>query len=301
MEGVNPKARLRIGISGWRYGGWRGTFYPEGLAQRRELEYASERINSIEINGSFYSLQTPASYQLWHDQTPRDFQFAVKGGRFITHMKRLKDIEAPLGNFFASGVLALKEKLGPFLWQFPPQMQLNMERFGRFFEMLPKTAAQAAEVALWHDERLKRPPHVDFGKDRRLRHAVEIRNRSFLVPEFGQLLRKHNIAWVIADTAGNWPYGEDVTADFVYCRLHGETELYASGYTEEALQQWAGKIRNWSHGRHCEEARCLFKGTPAGRTTRDIYVYFDNDAKVRAPFDALRLSEILVPSPTTGC
>src|SRR5437763_1828647 len=148
-------ANLRIGISGWTYAPWRGTFYPEDLAQKRELEYASRQLNSIEINGSFYSLQTPKSYAAWYEATPEGFVFSVKGGRFITHMKKLKDVEKPLANFFASGVLALREKLGPILWQFPPQFGFDAERFERFFEMLPRDMTAAAKLAKRHDERMK--------------------------------------------------------------------------------------------------------------------------------------------------
>src|SRR5688500_1932022 len=159
------------GISGWRYGPWRGTFSPKGLAQRRELEYASRRLNSIEINGSFYSLQRPEFYQQWYDATPDDFVFAVKGGRFITHMKKLKDVETPLANFFASGVLKLKEKLGPILWQFPPGFAFNEERFGDFFELLPKTTTEAARLARKHDERLKGRSWTKADADRPIRYA----------------------------------------------------------------------------------------------------------------------------------
>src|SRR5438067_12358671 len=174
----------RIGISGWRYGPWRGTFYPKGLPHKRELEFASRQFNSIEINGSFYSLQHVASWQRWYDETPADFVFSVKGGRFITHMKKLKDIEKPLANFFAQGVLALKEKLGPILWQFPPGFAFNHERFEEFFQMLPSDSNEALKLARRRDQRMKGRSHLKSDANRKLRHAVEIRHESFKTPEF---------------------------------------------------------------------------------------------------------------------
>src|ERR1700757_1599013 len=139
--------RIRIGISGWRYKGWRGTFYPEHLAQRRELEFAAQRFDTIELKGSFYSLQRPQSFKQWHDATPDEFVFAVKGSRYITHMLKLRNTEAPLANFFAQGVLRLGKKLGPILWQFPPQFAFNAEKLQSFFDLLPRTQKEAATLA----------------------------------------------------------------------------------------------------------------------------------------------------------
>lgn len=285
--------RLRIGISGWTYPPWRGVFYPEGLAQRRELEYTSRKVNSIEINGSFYSLQRPTSYKKWHDETPPRFLFAVKGGRFITHMKKLKDVERPLANFFASGVLRLEEKLGPILWQFPEMLRYDAERFERFLELLPKTTAAAAELARGHDERLTGRAWTETREDRPIRHAFEVRHDSYFTAEFADLLRRHGAALVFADTAQKWPYAEEVTADFVYLRLHGAEYLYASGYTDEQLDWWARRIAAWRAGGEPADARRLTAAEPPGREGRDVYVYFDNDAKVHAPFDAMRLAERL--------
>ena len=265
---------LRIGISGWTYKPWRGVFYPANHPQKRELEYASRLFNTIEINGTFYSLQRPSSFQKWYSETPADFVFSVKGARFISHMKKLRDVELPLANFFASGVLCLCEKLGPILWQFPPNFGWNEERFREFFELLPRHTEEAAELAKQHNEKLKGRAWTKTHARRALRYAVEIRHPSFLVPEFFEMLRTYQIAFVIADTAGKWPYAEDITADFVYCRLHGDEQLYVSGYGDPALRSWAGRIRRWRRG-------------------RDVFVYFDNDAKVHAPFDAQRLSERL--------
>src|SRR5688500_4744453 len=207
---------LRIGISGWTYAGWRGVFYPPDLKQKRELEYASRQFNSIEINGTFYSLQRPASFQTWYDATPSDFVFAVKGSRFITHMKKLKDVDTALANFFASGVLLLKEKLGPILWQFAPQLAYHEERFAKFLELLPRTTSAASRLARKHDGRVTGRAAIKADAERPIRHAFEIRHDSFLDESFVQLLRQHRAALVFADTAGLWPYAEDVTADFVY-------------------------------------------------------------------------------------
>ncbi|MFG1628013.1 DUF72 domain-containing protein [Kribbella sp. NPDC049227] len=282
----------RVGISGWRYPPWRKVYYPEGLPQRAELEYVSRRLNSIELNGSFYSLQRPSSYQKWYDETPDDFVFALKGPRFVTHMKKLADVDAPLANFFASGVLALGNKLGPVLWQLPPTLGYDEERCATFFASLPRTTAEAAEVAKGHDERMEGRALLESAVDLPLRHAIEVRHASFETPGFIELLREHGVALVCADTAGKWPMLDDVTADFVYVRLHGADELYTSGYDDEALDRWAGKIRTWHQGGTPSDGRTIAKSA-AKRRRRDVYTYFDNDAKVRAPFDAEGLSRRL--------
>lgn len=291
---------IRIGISGWRYPPWRGgRFYPVGLPQHSELAYASRQVRSIEINGSFYSLQSPASYAAWRDATPDDFLFAVKGPRFITHLKRLKNIRIPLANFFASGVLRLNQKFGPLLWQLPPSMPFDPATLAAFFELLPRDTAAARALAREHDNHLRFPAWTRIDEIRPLRHALEVRHPSFNSPEFIALLREHDIALVVADTAGKWPFLEDVTSDFVYIRLHGDVELYASGYTDEALERWAAKIRAWTAGRTPADAK-LASAKPAKPPRCDIYVYFDNDVKVRAPFDAMTLAHKLDvgPAPT---
>jgi uncharacterized protein YecE (DUF72 family) len=287
-----PRQDLHIGISGWTYAGWRGVFYPKKLAHRQELEFASREFNSIEINGSFYSLQLPSSYQRWRAETPPGFTFAVKGGRFITHMKKLRDVEAPLANFFASGVLCLREKLGPILWQFPPNFGWNQERFAAFFDLLPRDTRSAAKLAKKHDAKVKGRAWTKAEGDHPIRHAVEIRHPTFMIPEFFALLRKHNIAFVVADTAGKWPYAEDLTADFVYCRLHGSEQLYVSGYSEPELDWWANRIEHWRKGKQPKDAKLVSdRKHAAGK--RDVYIYFDNDAKVHAPFNAKTLAEKL--------
>ncbi|MCA1856699.1 DUF72 domain-containing protein [Massilia oculi] len=278
-----------IGISGWRYVPWRGVFYPKGLAQHRELEYAAGQLPTIEINGSFYSLQRPESYAAWHAATPPGFVFAVKGNRFITHMLKLKDIEGPLANVLASGMFALREKLGPVLWQFPPVVKFEPQRFEHFLSLLPQDTDAARELALQYQPRMEGRVALDAGPRRPMRHAVEIRHDSFIDPAFIAMLRRYNVALVVADTAGRWPLCEDVTADFVYIRLHGDKELYASGYEDAAIAAWAARIHAWRHGRQPQGARLVSPQPPPARKARDVYCYFDNDIKVHAPYDARRL------------
>ena len=281
--------RIRVGISGWRYAPWRGVFYPKGLRQKDELAYASERFATIEINGTFYSLQRPELFAAWYASTPKDFIFAVKGGRFITHMKRLRDVETPLANFFASGVLRLKEKLGPILWQFPPNFMFDEARLDDFFALLPRDAAAAARLAKRHDHRIAGRSWTGPVGKHVLRHAVEIRHQSFMTARFVALLRRHRIALVFADTVA-WPYFEDITGDFLYLRLHGSEELYVSGYTEPALARWASRIVSWAAGGAPNDAILVGPKPHAAARPRDVYAYFDNDAKVRAPVDARALT-----------
>ncbi len=287
---------IRIGISGWRYKGWRGAFYPEGLQQRRELEYASRQFSTIEINGTFYSLQHPASFVRWATETPDDFVFAVKGSRFITHMKKLRGVDEAFANLLASGLLALGAKFGPMLWQFPPQQRFEAERFAAFFRGLPRSTGEAAGLAKRCSDRMLGRSVLQAPVDVPLRHAVEIRNESFCVPEFVALLRKYDVGMVAADTV-EWPLMLDVTAGLVYVRLHGSEQLYWSGYSEEAIELWARRVVTWARGGTPEEEANAAEPNAARRISeevaevrpRDVYVYFDNDAKVRAPFDALAL------------
>ncbi|MDN3919957.1 DUF72 domain-containing protein [Roseateles violae] len=281
---------VRIGISGWRYAPWRGVFYPPRWPQRLELDFASRMLPTIEINGSFYSLQAPAFYRHWAAQTPDDFVFALKGPRLITHRIRLREVRRPLANFLASGPLALGDKLGPMLWQFPPAMRFDAERFEAFFALLPHEPAEALTLAREHSLDRTRV-WLEARGLRRLRHAVEIRHPSFATPEFIALLRRHRIALVTADTAGRWPLLEDLTADFVYLRLHGDQELYASGYGDAALEHWAARIASWRHGGQPADARLAAPDRPPRkRASRDVFCYFDNDVKVHAPYDAAHLA-----------
>jgi uncharacterized protein YecE (DUF72 family) len=281
----NDPVDVRIGISGWTYAPWRGHFYPKGLGQRNELAYVAERMNSVEINGSFYSLQRRSSYEAWAAAVPDDFIFSVKGGRFITHMKKLAGIETPLANFLASGVLALGRKLGPILWQLPPNLGFDAERLEAFFGSLPRTTGAAASIALNHDQRVPADRALTEAVDpaQRIRHAVEVRHETFRTRAFYELLRRQQVALVVADSPGKWPFIEEITTDFMYVRLHGHDELYTSGYSDESLDEWAAKIRAWvAHD-------------------QDVYIYCDNDAKVRAPYDAMGLMERLgLQAPTSG-
>ncbi|WP_074653103.1 DUF72 domain-containing protein [Terriglobus roseus] len=285
-----------IGISGWRYQGWRGSFYPPGLPRRLELQHASRIFNSIEINGTHYSLLRPSSFEQWRDATPDGFTFALKGSRFITHMLKLRGAEGALANFFAQGVLALGPKMGPILWQFAPRFAFDAERLSTFFDLLPRTTTDVAALAHEHGPRLKGRAFTEALVKQPVRHCIEIRHDSFVCPEFIALLRKHNIGLVVADTV-EWPLLFDVTSDFVYCRLHGSEELYASGYGDAALDTWAKRVVRWAHGEEAEDetASSRLHGhhaspTPARkRQKRDVFVYFDNDAKVHAPYDAQAL------------
>ena len=285
--------RFHIGISGWRYAPWRGVFYPRELAQRSELEFASRQFRSIELNGSFYSLQRPQSYAQWYSQTPRGFVFAVKAPRYITHVRRLREIDKPLANFLASGLFELREKLGPILWQFPPSLRYDEALFEDFLSKLPRDTESAAALARRREPRMRGRCSLAIDRRRPLRHAVEIRHESFRDPRFIRLLRRHRVAAVFADTAGKWPYFEDVTADFVYLRLHGDQELYASGYAPKALDRWAARIQRWSQGQEPRDAQRIFDGNAPKRARRNVYCYFDNDMKVKAPRDARALMQRL--------
>ncbi|MFA5678333.1 MAG: DUF72 domain-containing protein [Pseudomonas sp.] len=283
---------IHVGISGWRYVPWRGDFYPRGLVQRRELAFASRAVSSIEINGSFYSLQTPDRYASWRDETPDNFVFSVKAPRYITHIKRLRKIGDAMANFYASGPLQLEHKLGAFLWQFPPSFSFDAGLFADFLALLPSTVGEAMQCAQ-HSQRFDGPAAPRMARKTALRHAVEIRHTSFLQEDFIDLLRQYRIALVVADTAGKWPLVEELTADFMYLRLHGDKELYTSGYDEDALTRWEKRIRLWHRGRQPDDAKRISDKADSSRAKRDLYCYFDNDVKVRAPYDARRLLEKL--------
>jgi uncharacterized protein YecE (DUF72 family) len=279
--------KIRIGISGWNYPPWRGKFYPAKLAQRRELSYAAGIFSTIEINGTFYSLKRPADFAKWFAAVPENFVFSVKGSRFITHMLRLKDVKAPLANFLASGILRLGSKLGPILWQFPANFKFDPKRFEAFFKLLPRDTESAAALARRHDKRVSGRSWMKTDAPRPLRHCLEIRSETFAVPEFIAMLRMYDVGLVCAD-AVEWPLLLDVTSDFVYCRLHGSEELYASGYDGASLDVWADRVAAWASGGQPKDGNYAASRTAPNRP-RDVFVYFDNDAKVRAPVDALGL------------
>lgn len=258
--------KIYVGCSGWTFPGWRGTFYPKGLPQKEELEYASRKLSSIEINGTFYSLQKPETYQRWYDETPGDFVFSIKAPQFITHIRRLKDIEGPLSYFLGSGLLGLKQKLGAVLWQFPPNVMLKDDRFEKFLKMLPHDFKGAARIARKHPPRMKNFP---------LRHAFEFRHPSFKNPEFVALMRKHGVAIVFAHCGDKSPFFEDVTADFIYARMHGQDPKYKKGYTKDTLSWWADRVEGWIAAK------------------KDAFIYFDTEAKKYAPQDALNFSRLV--------
>lgn len=250
--------------------------------QRRELEYVGERLRSVELNGSFYSLQRPSSYHRWRAEVPDGFVFAVKGSRYVTHMLRLVGVRTALANFYASGVLALGPTLGPFLWQLPERVEFDPDVLAAFLAELPRTTGDALALARQHDDRLDGRTWLEIEADVPLRHALEPRSPSFSDPRAADILREHGVSLVLADTAGRWPVFDAVTADHVYVRLHGSQELYASGYGDDELDAWAARIRGWRNGDGSDD------GMP-----RDVYVYFDNDARGRAPWDAVHLAERL--------
>jgi len=264
--------QVLIGVSGYNYLGWRGLYYPPGLPPRRFLEHISRRLPSVELNATFYSLQSPACFARWVEQTPPEYVFAVKGSRFITHNLKLGRPDLALANFYASGVLALGRKTGPFLWQLPPLLRFNPERVEAFIDALPRTTAEAERLAARHDPSLlKRGALAEAAGRCRYRHAFEVRHPTWMDPAFFALLRRRHCGFVIADTAGKFPYSEEITADFVYVRLHGSQVLYGSSYTDDELDRWTDRVEGWA------------------RQGLDVYVYFDNDQHAYAPLDATRL------------
>lgn len=286
------RGRVLVGVSGWSYDSWHGPYYPDDLPKARRLEHVGRTLDSVEINGSFYSLQKPESYEKWAAAVPDGFVIAVKGSRFISHNKKLKDARVPLANFFANGLLRLEEKLGPILWQLPDGLRLDAERIAGFCALLPRDTEEASRLAAEHDERVagKASFHVD--RRRPLRHAFEVRDARMLDEELVGVLREAGAALVVSD-AGRWPRVEEVTAGFVYVRLHGAPETYASRYEDDALEDWAERIRRWQGGGEPEDARKITGRAPPRRKSRDVYVYFDNDARAHAPWDAVRLRERL--------
>jgi uncharacterized protein YecE (DUF72 family) len=283
---------VRVGISGWTYAPWRGVFYPKGLRREEELGYAASHVRSIEINGTFYGMQRPEAFESWAQQVPSDFMFAVKAPRYITHILRLRDPQTALANFIASGLLRLGVHLGPILWQFPPNFRFDPKRIEPFLRMLPHDTGAAAALGRKHDNKLRAPAYLEVETRRVMRHAVEIRHDSFRCRAFIDLLRAHDVALVCADSV-EWPRLMDLTSDYVYCRLHGSEELYASGYDNAALDAWAERIKAWARGEEAEDGERI--GGKARPRRRDVFVYFDNDKKVRAPANAMELIRRLRP------
>ncbi len=287
-------AKIFVGMSGWTFEGWRNDFYPKGLSQKKELEYASRQVNSIEVNGTFYALQKPPTFQRWYEETPKEFVFSIKAPQYITHIRRLKEVEEPVANFFASGLFCLKEKMGPILWQFPPSLTLKDDRFEKFLKMLPYDSKAAVKVAKKHSSKMDGRNYCEVHGDFPIRHAFEFRHPSFANPEFIDLLREYGVALVFGHSGGiSSPYMEDLTADFIYARMHGQDEEYKeNGYGEKFVKSWAERVKCWTEGKQPKNAMCISDTTPKS-VKRDAFVYFDTEAKSTAPFDAVRLLKLL--------
>jgi uncharacterized protein YecE (DUF72 family) len=281
---------IRIGTSGWSYPHWRGKFYPIGVSSRNELAYASSQFDTLEVNRSFYSLLRPSTCELWRESTPARFLFALKGGNFITHSKKLRGVETALANFFASGPLVLGAKLGPIVWQLPATLGYDRERLAAFFALLPHHGAEAAALAARHDERVRVEGACKVSARQRIRHAIEPRHPSFRDPDFARLAHEHGIAIAVADSA-DWPCFEEITTDFMYVRLHGSERTYASGYDAPAIRRWSARIRGWREGRYLAGAHRISERKP--RLVRDVFVYFDNDLDAHATTDASSLRDAL--------
>jgi uncharacterized protein YecE (DUF72 family) len=259
---------IRVGVGGWTYEPWRKTFYPEGLAHKRELEYASRKLTSIEINGTFYRTQSAASFARWRDETPADFVFSVKAPRYATNRAVLAEAGSSIERFFASGLSELGAKLGPVLWQFSAYKRFEPEDFERFLSLLPETL-----------------------DGMRLRHVLDVRHKSFATPDFIALARRHRAGIVFSDT-DEFPAMADVTADFVYARLMRSEASEPTGYSAAALKAWAERARTWESGGEPDDLpRIGERSQPAGQ--RDVFVYFISGAKERAPAGACGLLSML--------
>ena len=282
---------IRVGLSGWDYDDWRGEFYPPGLPKTQHLRYAAEQVDTLEVNGTFYGLVSAKTFRSWRDTVGPDVVMAVKGSRFITHNKKLRDAEAPLANFFAQGVLELDDRLGPLLWQLPPNLHVDVDRLEAFLDLLPHHTEDARSLAGRHDDRIDDPA---YGPDtaHRLRHVVEVRHESWLDADVVRVLRRHGVA-LACSHAATWPYVEEVTAGFVYVRLHGPEEVYGSAYGEDGLRHWADRVRTWHAAEEPADARRITDRVPPRRQERDVYVYFDNDMGGHAPREAVRMRELL--------
>ncbi|PWS37471.1 DUF72 domain-containing protein [Falsiroseomonas bella] len=270
--------RIRAGIAGWVFPPWRGSFYPKGLKQKDELGFAARAFTTLEVNGTFYSMQRPETFAAWDAETPEDFVFTLKGPRYITHMKRLKDCELPLANFLASGVLRLGKKLGPILWQLPPNMAFEAERLEGFLALLPHDRAAAAKLAAQHEPRMQGRAWLDPGPKAPLRHAIEPRHPSFADPACVALCRKHGVALAITDGIPDWPQFRELTADFAYLRLH-LSDTQVAGYDAAAIAAWA------------KQAKACAK---AGQ---DVFILFDaagdETVKVHTPANASAMLQAL--------
>ncbi|WP_244146524.1 DUF72 domain-containing protein [Paraburkholderia sp. BCC1876] len=259
---------MRVGIGGWTYAPWRGPFYPSDLTQSRELDYASRHLTSIEINGTFYGLQKPSSYEKWYQETPDDFVFSLKAPRYATNRKVLADASETIERFLASGVLLLKQKLGPINWQFATTKKFDPEDFEAFLKLLPASI-----------------------EGQSLRHAIEVRNDSFKTPEFIALARQYKVAIVLAGDS-DYPQIADLTAPFVYARIMGTTDKHAKGYATKTLDAWAERARQLAAGTTPDDLETSAE-PPSKLAARDVYLYVISGFKERNPAAAMALIERL--------
>ena len=251
-------SRIRVGIGGWTFAPWRKNFYPDGLPQRRELEFASRHVTAIEINGTFYSPQKPDTYARWRDETPPGFVFSLKAPKFITHGRDLAKA-GPAATDFIDGVLHLGDRLGPLLWQFPPSRRFDADELARFIEQLPTQS-----------------------DSRPLRHVLEVRHASFACAEYLALARRYRVATVFTDSPDH-PSFADLSGDFVYARLMRSRADCGTGYPADELDRWAERLRQWSQGDEPDDLPRIAPTVPAERTARDVYAYFISAAKERNP------------------
>ena len=264
-----PETRIRVGIGGWNYEPWRKTFYPPEVVRSRELEYASRQVTSIEINGTFYGLQKPEVFAKWHDATPPGFVFSIKAPRFLVQRKDLASAGTALQRFISSGITELKSKLGPILWQLAETKKFDAKELDAFLTSLPDVAGGLP-----------------------LRHALEVRHASFLNPEFLAIARRHEVAVVYEDDAAH-PALADVTSTFVYARLRRSAASVATGYSLDALKQWSRRARTWAQGKEPTDLPRVAPRPKAAVAPRDVFIYFINGAKERAPAAARKLISLL--------
>lgn len=264
---MSATGRIRAGIGGWTFEPWDTSFYPEKLPKAKQLAYAASKLATVEINGTYYRGQKPETFAKWAADAPDGFVFSVKGNRFVTNRRVLGEAGESMEKFFATGVTELGEKLGPFLWQFAPTKRFDPEDFEAFLKLLPKTRDGIA-----------------------LRHAVEVRHDSFVVPEFADLLRRHAVAVVFADHA-SYPAMADVTADFVYARLQQGHDEVPTCYAPGDLDAWAERARTWASGAVPSDLPRANPSAEPEKTPRDVFIYFIHEGKVRAPHGAMAFAE----------